>query len=138
MAAFIAEISGGSPADNFADSGGPADSSALGTIPWHLSAYHPDYQWDVPPTDATKLRELAREAREQLRFVYTGNIPPPPAGSPEAVSGGNNNTVCPACGETLVSRRGYKTDPRGLVLKTKGGKQQYHCARCGETAPFVY
>jgi len=43
-------------------------------IPWHLTAYHPDYRWNAPPTDPDFLRKIAKKAREKLQFVYTGNI----------------------------------------------------------------
>jgi len=43
-------------------------------IPWHLSAYHPDYRWNAPPTDRTFLLNAAKEARKKLTNVHTGNI----------------------------------------------------------------
>ncbi|MDR1839038.1 MAG: AmmeMemoRadiSam system radical SAM enzyme [Treponema sp.] len=45
-----------------------------GAIPWHLTAYHPDYRWNAPPTDKTFLLNAAKEARKKLRYVHTGNI----------------------------------------------------------------
>jgi len=49
-------------------------ASLEGDIPWHLSAYHPDYHWNAPPTDPAFLRRAAQHAREKLKFVHTGNI----------------------------------------------------------------
>jgi pyruvate formate lyase activating enzyme len=49
------------------------DGEGMGTIPWHLSAYHPDYHWKAPPTDLRVLRDAAREARKRLRHVHLGN-----------------------------------------------------------------
>jgi pyruvate formate lyase activating enzyme len=43
-------------------------------IPWHLTAYHPDYHWNAPPTDPEFLIRTAREAEKKLSFVHTGNI----------------------------------------------------------------
>jgi pyruvate formate lyase activating enzyme len=43
-------------------------------IPWHLSAYHPDYRWNAPPTDPDFLIRTAKEAGKTLKHVYTGNI----------------------------------------------------------------
>jgi len=43
-------------------------------IPWHLTAYHPDYRWNAPPTNADFLIKAANAARKKLPFVYTGNI----------------------------------------------------------------
>jgi len=43
-------------------------------IPWHLTAYHPDYRWNAPPTDRDFLLNTAKEARKILKYVHTGNI----------------------------------------------------------------
>jgi len=43
-------------------------------IPWHLTAYHPDYRWNAAPTNPQFLREMAKEAGKKLTSVYTGNI----------------------------------------------------------------
>jgi pyruvate formate lyase activating enzyme len=43
-------------------------------IPWHLTAYHPDYRWNAPPTDRDFLLRAAKEAGKKLTFVHTGNI----------------------------------------------------------------
>jgi len=43
-------------------------------IPWHLTAYHPDYRWNAPPTNPVFLRNAAKEAGKKLRYVHTGNI----------------------------------------------------------------
>jgi pyruvate formate lyase activating enzyme len=44
------------------------------TIPWHLTAYHPDYRWNAPPTDRGFLLKTAEEMRKKLKHVHTGNI----------------------------------------------------------------
>ena len=97
--------------------------ASVGGIPWHLSAYHPDYHWNAPPTDPALLLETARRTREKLAYVYTGNI-----------SGEGNDTACPHCGATLIRRRGYKTDTSGLAAPVKG-ETYYRCTRCGEKTP---
>jgi pyruvate formate lyase activating enzyme len=70
-------------------------------IPWHVTAFHPDYKMTDP--GATTPEMLLRAAdigrRNGLRYVYTGNLP----GS----VGDNENTRCHNCGETLVERHGY-------------------------------
>ncbi|MDR2542069.1 MAG: AmmeMemoRadiSam system radical SAM enzyme [Treponema sp.] len=43
-------------------------------IPWHLTAYRPEYRWNAPPTDPGFLLHTANEAKKKLSFVYTGNI----------------------------------------------------------------
>lgn len=73
-------------------------------IPWHLSAFHPDFHMqDRPPTPATTLqraREIGKAAG--LRFVYTGNIWNNP------ILAGCSDTVCPQCDGVLVRRQGYR------------------------------
>ena len=93
------------------------------TVPWHLSAYHPAYKWSAPPTDPQFLLAVTRQARKKIRYVYTGNI---------AAREENNDTLCPHCGKVLVSRRGYRIDTSGLLLK----KDAYFCASCGGKAPI--
>jgi pyruvate formate lyase activating enzyme len=94
-------------------------------IPWHLSAYHPDYRYDAPPTIPAALAAIARMGREHLSYVYTGNV------SGESAGIGPNDTRCPCCGAVLVSRRGYRVDSGGLALREIDGKQRYCCAKCG-------
>ena len=43
-------------------------------IPWHLTAYHPDYRWNAPPTSPAFLFTAAEKARKKLRHVHLGNI----------------------------------------------------------------
>jgi pyruvate formate lyase activating enzyme len=43
-------------------------------IPWHLSAYHPDYRWNAPPTNRNFLINTAKNMKKILNNVYTGNI----------------------------------------------------------------
>ena len=94
---------------------------SIPTVPWHLSAYHPNWKWQAPSTSAAFLRETAAKAKKSLAFVYTGNVP-----------GESNDTYCPHCGEVLVSRRAYNIDVSGLSQK----EAQYFCVYCGEKAPF--
>jgi pyruvate formate lyase activating enzyme len=87
-------------------------------IPLHLSAYHPQYEYTIPPTSATTLRGLAAVARRSLRCVYTGNIGPE-----------ESDTACPSCGAVLVRRVGYAVKVTGI----RGGA----CAACGAKSPVV-
>jgi pyruvate formate lyase activating enzyme len=94
-------------------------------IPWHISAYHPDYRYDAPASDPAALAAIAGMGRERLRYVYTGNVP-----------GERNDTACPHCGAALVSRRGYRVNAGGLALGEGARGKVYRCAVCGETAPI--
>jgi len=92
-----------------------------GAVPWHLSAYHPDYRWNAPPTDPAFLLNAAKEARKKLPFVYTGNI------------SGGNDTHCSHCGAVMVRRQGYRVDITGLASEN----EVYKCAKCGELTGIV-
>jgi len=70
-------------------------------IPWHCTAFHPDYK--MQETDATSVQtllracEIGREAG--LHYCYAGNRP--------GRCGEWENTRCPNCGETVVERCGF-------------------------------
>jgi pyruvate formate lyase activating enzyme len=69
-------------------------------MPWHITAYHPDYKFqDAPPTKPealVKAREIGLKAG--LKHVYCGNI-----------RGFNafETTYCPKCKTDLIVRNGY-------------------------------
>jgi len=91
-------------------------------IPWHVTAFHPDYRMEDRP--ATSVRALLRAAEtgaaEGLRFVYAGNLP-------GAVRRWEN-TYCPGCRALLVERIGYR------VLQNRidaGGR----CPECRVSVP---
>ncbi|MBN1938156.1 MAG: AmmeMemoRadiSam system radical SAM enzyme [Candidatus Aminicenantes bacterium] len=90
-------------------------------IPWHISRFHPDYEYLSAP--ATPLQTLARAAeigREKgLRFIYPGNI-----------AGEGEPTVCQGCRSKLIRRRGFEVVENLLI----NGR----CSRCGETLPGLF
>jgi pyruvate formate lyase activating enzyme len=69
-------------------------------VPWHFSAFHPDFKMlDKPHTPAatlTRAREIARS--NGLHYVYAGNVHDTHGGS----------TWCPGCGELLIERNWYE------------------------------
>ncbi|MCE1254853.1 MAG: AmmeMemoRadiSam system radical SAM enzyme [Anaerolineae bacterium] len=70
-------------------------------IPWHVTAYHPDYNMHNPPTPAATLQMAAEIGQEAgLRYVYAGNLP--------GKVGSLEDTVCPHCQSRLIRRRGYR------------------------------
>ncbi len=87
-------------------------------IPWHVTAFHPDYKMsDPPPTSAADLLRAVQAGQEAgLRYVYAGNLP--------GRLGGLENTRCWRCGETLVERYGFRV----LRNRMKAGGA---CPRCG-------
>jgi pyruvate formate lyase activating enzyme len=70
-------------------------------IPWHVTAYHPDYRMqDAPPTPADTLSRAAEIGQEAgLRYVYAGNQP--------GRVGSLEDTHCPSCKKTLIRRHGF-------------------------------
>ncbi|HWU40371.1 MAG TPA: hypothetical protein VN203_22210, partial [Candidatus Acidoferrum sp.] len=71
-------------------------------IPWHVTAFHGDYQMlsqrNTPAETLVRAATIGR--RSGLRYVYAGNL----AGR----TGDLENTFCPGCGDTLVTRRGFR------------------------------
>ncbi len=94
-------------------------------IPWHITAFHPDYKMtDRGSTQARKLLRAAEIGKEAgLHFVYLGNLP--------GRVGEFENTYCPHCGEPLVERHGYVITGYHL---TDDGK----CPKCGAEIPGVW
>jgi len=70
-------------------------------IPWHVTAFHADYKMLAPQnTTADMLMGAAAIGKAAgLRYVYAGNLP--------GRVGALEDTRCPTCNETVVSRRGY-------------------------------
>jgi len=70
-------------------------------IPWHVTAFHPDYKMnDRRRTAAADLERAYRHGKEAgLRFIYAGNLP----GS----VGDRECTYCPSCNARLIQRRGF-------------------------------
>lgn len=96
-------------------------SSLDRSIPWHISRFHPDYQfvW-VEPTSPDELRRAQGIGKEAgLNFVYVGNV-----------HGENRNILCPNCGNTVVARN----DTAVLDINLKKNR----CGSCGETIPGIF
>jgi pyruvate formate lyase activating enzyme len=93
-------------------------------IPWHVTAFHPDYKMTEPPrTDVDALlRAVAIGDRAGLRYVYAGNLP--------GHVRNRENTYCPACRALLVERIGFQVRQNRL----KGGR----CPECAHAIPGVW
>ncbi len=95
--------------------------SVSADIPWHVTAFHPDYRMD--DRGATAVEMLVRAAEigraEGLRFVYAGNVP----GRTSL-----ENTYCPGCGALLIERVGFRVRSNRLA---PGGA----CPRCTRLIP---
>jgi pyruvate formate lyase activating enzyme len=95
-------------------------------IPWHCTAFHPDYKMsDRDFTSADLLLRAAALGREAgLRYVYPGNLP--------GRVGDNEDTRCPSCRRTLIRRVGFRVLED--LLTPTGGK----CPGCGTGIPGVW
>jgi pyruvate formate lyase activating enzyme len=92
-------------------------------VPWHFTAFHPDWKLrDKPATSLATLqraREIAR--RHGIRYVYTGNVHDP----------AGQSTWCPACGVLLIGRDGYVLSEWNLDAGAR-------CRGCGATCAGVF
>jgi pyruvate formate lyase activating enzyme len=93
-------------------------------IPWHVTAYHGDYNMTAPSsTPPETLQRAASIGTESgLSFVYAGNLP--------GRTGRWEDTRCPGCGTTLVERTGFHIQSNHL----KNGA----CQKCGRRIPGVW
>ncbi len=94
-------------------------------IPWHVTAFHPDYRMEGrEPTSARALLRAAEiGAAEGLHFVYAGNLP--------GVVRSWENTYCPGCRGLLVERLGFR------VLSNRLGADG-RCPDCRRVVPGVW
>jgi pyruvate formate lyase activating enzyme len=94
-------------------------------IPWHVTAFHPDYKMTDPPS--TSVAQLVRAAEigteAGLRFVYAGNAP--------GRVGPWEHTWCPNCREKLIERHGFRVREYRV---TPDGK----CPKCGTAIPGIW
>jgi len=81
-------------------------------VPWHLSAFHPDYKMkDHAYTGLDTLKRANAIAKKAgLYYVYMGNVPV------------HGDTFCPGCNELLIDRTGYSVTINNL--------QDGHCPKC--------
>ncbi len=95
-------------------------------IPWHVTAFHPDYRMQAPPRTTletlTRAAEIGSEAG--LRYVYAGNLP--------GATAEWEHTRCPACATTLIRRYGFH------VLENRLDASGGRCPACGATVPGVW
>jgi len=95
-------------------------------IPWHVTAFHPDYKMRdrgrTPAETVTRAAEIGCEAG--LHYVYAGNVP--------GRLGPWEDTRCPSCQMTLVRRTGFAVLENRLTAS--GGR----CPGCGAAIPGLW
>jgi pyruvate formate lyase activating enzyme len=94
-------------------------------VPWHVTAFHPDYRMDdrLPTSARSLLRAAEIGAAEGLRFVYAGNLP-------GAVRSWEN-TCCPGCRGVLVERLGFRVLTNRIPADGR-------CPDCSRAIPGVW
>jgi pyruvate formate lyase activating enzyme len=94
-------------------------------IPWHVTAFHPDFKMTdrgrTPAATINRAAEIGLEAG--LRYVYAGNLP--------GRTQDWEHTRCHNCGATLVSRHGFYVTENRL---TAGGR----CPDCNAKIPGIW
>jgi pyruvate formate lyase activating enzyme len=90
-------------------------------VPWHVSAFHPAYRLtDHPRTPPESLRRACDIGRRAgLLYVYEGNIP-----------GEGEDTTCPSCSRTVISRTGFRVRENLL--------QEGRCPGCATVIPGLW
>ena len=89
-------------------------ANKLGTeIPWHFSAFHPEYKMlstpSTPLSTLTRAKEIAH--KYGIQYLYLGNI------------ANDGSTYCPTCKTKLVERNGYHAHIVGI--------KNNRCTNCG-------
>lgn len=94
-------------------------------IPWHVTAFHQDYNMkDNANTTVEQLIRACEIGREAgLRYIYAGNLP--------GRVGRWENTYCPSCDELLVERYGYLI--RQMKVTPEGA-----CPSCAQRIPGIW
>ena len=94
-------------------------------IPWHVTAFHPDYKMiDRNSTSVDTLVRAAEIGQEAgLRYVYAGNIP--------GRVGQYEQTICPICQQVLIERSGFAI--RKYLITAQG-----NCPNCGGSLAGVW
>ena len=96
-------------------------------IPWHVTAFHPDYKMTGKKTTPPETLEMAYEIGRAagLKYVYMGNV----------FGAEHEDTLCPKCDKLLVERIGMSCMMKNILVDKKGrGK----CPDCGEKIAGVW
>jgi pyruvate formate lyase activating enzyme len=90
-------------------------------IPWHISRFHPDYQFTESASTPLAILEMARDIGtcEGLHHVYIGNV-----------AGEEENTLCEHCNEAVIQRQAFIIKKNALK-----GKQ---CPYCGKDVSGIF
>ncbi|NOX14611.1 MAG: AmmeMemoRadiSam system radical SAM enzyme [Epsilonproteobacteria bacterium] len=89
-------------------------------VPWHLSAFHPDYKMREHQTTSNKTIKKAYNIAKDagLWYVYLGN------------TNMHTDTICPKCGTILIQRNGYGTNAINITDGT--------CPKCNRKIEGIW
>lgn len=90
-------------------------------IPWHISRFHPDYEFSDSPATPVETLERAYALGEKagLKYIYMGNVP-----------GKIVETRCARCNELMFRRKGFCTKTENF----SSGR----CLACGEPIAGIF
>ncbi|MFA5337065.1 MAG: AmmeMemoRadiSam system radical SAM enzyme [Candidatus Omnitrophota bacterium] len=90
-------------------------------IPWHISRFHPDFEFTeieaTSPESLSLAYDIAKGAG--LKYVYIGNM-----------DTDYENTICPACNKVLIKRKGFSVESKNI--------NQGRCGYCEEQIEGVW
>ncbi|MDZ7836525.1 MAG: hypothetical protein U5N58_00540 [Actinomycetota bacterium] len=90
-------------------------------IPWHLSAYYPQFKSRIQATEASKIEQAQKIGKEAgLKYVYGGNV----------YSNDLETTYCCNCGQPLIKRSGFSVSSNRLEGNS--------CPNCGHGMHGVF
>jgi pyruvate formate lyase activating enzyme len=92
-------------------------------VPWHFTAFHPDFKMTNKVATSRDTLERARHIAKQagIHHVYTGNIHDP----------AGQSTYCSGCDAMLIGRSGYVLSEWNLDAKGS-------CLACGQACPGLF
>jgi pyruvate formate lyase activating enzyme len=96
-------------------------------VPWHFTAFHPDWRMrDIPPTPAKTLsRARSIAMKNGVRYAFTGNVRDPDGQA----------TYCHECRALLIGRDGYEITAWHLTEASACAECGAHCAGVFDRAP---
>lgn len=94
-------------------------------IPWHVTAFHPDYKMTGPPATPSNTLVRAAEIGHEagLNYVYAGNLP----GRTDEYE----HTFCPTCHAPLIERYSF-------VIQSYHLTAEGNCPNCGTAVPGIW
>ncbi len=90
-------------------------------VPWHLSAFHPDYKMRETPSTSIETLERAKAIGKAagLHYIYLGNVLT------------ESSTYCHNCGEKIIDRDGYALHANHITPEGQ-------CPKCATKIPGIW